>query len=49
MHGRTMDPEEKKGNSVTAMRAFNEMMATDSRLDSTLLSAYDGLAVARVK
>jgi len=35
--------------AVKAMRIFNKQMATDIRLDSTILPAYDGLAVARVK
>jgi caffeoyl-CoA O-methyltransferase len=48
MHGRTMDPSEN-GNSVKAVRRFNERMATDPRLESTILPAYDGLAIARVK
>lgn len=48
MHGRTMDASET-GNSVKAIRLFNERMASDPRLVSTLLPAYDGLAVARVK
>lgn len=48
LHGRTMNPEEK-GNAVVKMRMFNERMATDPRLESTLLPAYDGLCIARVK
>jgi caffeoyl-CoA O-methyltransferase len=48
MHGRTMDPAEN-GNSVYAVRRFNERMATDPQLESTILPAYDGLAIARVK
>lgn len=48
MHGRTMDPSENSP-SVVAMRKFNEQMASDPRLESTLLPAYDGLAIARVK
>jgi caffeoyl-CoA O-methyltransferase len=48
MHGRTMDPEEQ-GNSVRAMRAFNERIANDPRLESTVLPAYDGLAIALVR
>lgn len=35
--------------SVIAMRKFNQMMAEDPRLDSSILPAYDGLAIARVK
>lgn len=48
MHGKTMDPE-AKGQSVEAMREFNKRMATDPRLESTILPAYDGLCIARVK
>jgi caffeoyl-CoA O-methyltransferase len=48
MHGRTMNPSEN-GNSVQAVRRFNERMAADPRLESTILPAYDGLAIARVK
>jgi caffeoyl-CoA O-methyltransferase len=48
MHGRTMDPSENS-NSVNAVRRFNERMAADPRLESTILPAYDGLAIARIK
>jgi predicted O-methyltransferase YrrM len=48
MHGRTMDLSENS-NSVKAVRRFNERMAVDPRLESTILPAYDGLAIARVK
>jgi caffeoyl-CoA O-methyltransferase len=48
MHGRSMDPNEK-GNSVVKMRAFNEKMASDPRLEGVFLPAYDGLVIARVK
>ncbi|MEX2461868.1 MAG: O-methyltransferase [Paenibacillaceae bacterium] len=48
MHGRTMDPSQNS-NSVKAVRLFNERMVSDSRLESTILPAYDGLAIARVK
>ncbi len=48
MHGKTMNPQENKA-AVLAMREFNQRIATDPRLDSTLLPAYDGLAIARVK
>lgn len=48
MHGRVMDPE-VTSNSVQVMRAFNEAIASDPRLESTLLPAYDGLCIARVK
>lgn len=48
LHGRVMD-QEQQSNSVKAMREFNRKMATDPRLESTILPAYDGLAIARVK
>lgn len=48
LRGRTVNPE-KNGPSVQAVRRFNEMMATDERLVSTMLPAYDGLALAIVK
>ncbi|CAK4829811.1 unnamed protein product [Aphanomyces euteiches] len=48
MHGRTKDPAEN-GNSVKAVRRFNERMASDPQLESTILPAYDGLAIALVK
>ncbi|WP_442601386.1 O-methyltransferase [Paenibacillus sp. KN14-4R] len=47
MHGRTKDPTITK-KSVEAMRAFNRQIATDPRLESTTLPAFDGLAIARV-
>lgn len=48
LRGRTLDPS-KQGPSVQAMREFNKQIANDERLDCTLLSSYDGLAVMRVK
>ncbi|ANE48318.1 methyltransferase [Paenibacillus swuensis] len=48
LRGRTTDPL-KQGPSVLAMREFNKRMASDPRLESTILPAYDGLAIARVK
>ncbi|MFD1776333.1 O-methyltransferase [Paenibacillus rhizophilus] len=48
LRGRTLN-EGKNGPAVQAMRRFNEMIASDSRLTSTLLPAYDGLALAMVK
>lgn len=46
--GKINDPE-VQSTSVRAMREFNRMIANDPRLDSTILPAYDGLAIARVK
>lgn len=48
LRGRVGDPA-KEGPSVVAMRAFNERLASDPRLDATILPAYDGLAVAVVR
>lgn len=48
LRGRTLN-EDKNGPSVQAMRRFNETVARDERLISTLLPAYDGLALAMVK
>ncbi|MNJ74470.1 putative O-methyltransferase [compost metagenome] len=48
LRGRTLN-EDKNGPSVQAIRKFNEMIATDDRLISTMLPAYDGLALAMVK
>ncbi len=48
MRGRTINPSERKA-SVEAMRNFNRKIAADPRLESTILPAYDGLAIARVK
>lgn len=48
MRGKTLNASEK-GNAVTQMREFNRRIAGDPRLESVLLPAYDGLALARVK
>ena len=48
LRGRTLNTE-KNGPSVQAVRRFNERMAQDERLTSTLLPSYDGLVLARVK
>lgn len=48
LRGRTLKAE-KNGPSVQAMRRFNEMIATDERLESTMLPSYDGLALARIR
>ncbi|MCM3340432.1 O-methyltransferase [Paenibacillus sp. MER TA 81-3] len=48
LRGRTLDTD-KQGPSVLAMRRFNEMIAQDDRLISTMLPAYDGLALAIVR
>nr|WP_275444464.1 O-methyltransferase [Paenibacillus sp. ACRRX] len=48
LRGRTLNLD-KQGPSVLAMRHFNERMAQDERLMSTMLPAYDGLAIAIVR
>nr|WP_042162905.1 O-methyltransferase [Paenibacillus gorillae] len=48
LRGRTINPE-KGGPAVLSVRAFNERIASDERLTSTVLPGYDGLAIAIVK
>lgn len=48
LRGRVANPIVTRG-SVRAMRRFNQMMAEHPQLDSVLLPAYDGLAIARVR
>lgn len=48
MRGKVIDSQQNKA-SVQAMRKFNSLIASDPRLESTILPAYDGLALARVK
>nr|WP_273545655.1 O-methyltransferase [Paenibacillus caui] len=48
LRGRTLNPD-KNGPSVQAMRRFNEQIASDPRLMSTFLPAFDGLALAMVR
>lgn len=48
LRGRTLNTD-RNGPAILAVRQFNEMIATDERLISTLLPAYDGLALAMVK
>ncbi len=48
LRGRTLNTD-RNGPAIQAMRHFNEMIARDERLTSTLLPAYDGLALAVVK
>ncbi|KRF03819.1 methyltransferase [Paenibacillus sp. Soil766] len=48
MRGKVVDEGQTKA-SVQAMRTFNQRIATDEKLESTILPAYDGLALARVK
>jgi caffeoyl-CoA O-methyltransferase len=44
--GRIVDPE-ANDDSVVAMRAFNDLVAADDRVDSALLTLGDGLTVLR--
>ncbi|MFW6690192.1 O-methyltransferase [Streptomyces sp. MAR4 CNX-425] len=44
-HGRVVDPAATGG--ATAIRAFNDHVAADARMDSVLLTVADGLTVAR--
>ncbi|WP_410511838.1 O-methyltransferase [Paenibacillus sp. BR2-3] len=48
LRGRTLNTD-RNGPAIQAVRRFNEMIASDERLTSTLLPAYDGLALAIVK
>ena len=48
LRGRTLNPD-KQGPAVLAVRRFNEQMASDPRLVTTMLPDYDGLALAWVK
>lgn len=47
LRGRTLDADDQ-GQSARRIRRFNELIATHPQLDSTILPAYDGLAVARI-
>ncbi|MFX3633824.1 MAG: O-methyltransferase [Candidatus Pristimantibacillus sp.] len=48
LRGRTTDPA-RVGPAVQAVRSFNQRIAADDRLMSTVLPGYDGLAIAIVK
>ncbi len=48
LRGRTLNLE-RNGPAIQTVREFNRRMASDPRLLGTLLPAYDGLAIARVK
>jgi len=48
LRGRILN-EQKQGPAVRAVREFNINFASDTRLESTILPGYDGLAIARVK
>jgi len=44
--GRIADPEAADANT-TALRAFNDMVAADDRVETVVLTAFDGLTIAR--
>lgn len=48
LHDKVMDPDEQ-GNNVRQMREFNRLIAEHPQLESVMLPAYDGLAIARLK
>lgn len=48
LRGRTTD-ETRQGPAVQAVRSFNQTIANDPRLESTVLPGYDGLAIAIVR
>lgn len=48
LRGKTLSPS-SLGHSATQVRLFNERIANDPRLESVILPAYDGLALARVR
>lgn len=48
MRGKTLDPA-YQGGGPRSMRLFNERIASHPMLESTILPAYDGLAIARIK
>jgi caffeoyl-CoA O-methyltransferase len=39
--------EEKSGDNVEALRAFNDTVAADDRVEVVVLTAFDGLTIAR--
>ena len=44
--GRVVDPDDTD-DDTEALRAFNTMVATDARVEVVLLTAFDGLTIAR--
>ncbi len=44
--GRITDPEATDANT-TALRAFNDVVASDDRVEAVVLTAFDGLTIAR--
>ena len=39
--------EETSGDNVDALRAFNDLVVADSRVETVVLTAFDGLTIAR--
>jgi caffeoyl-CoA O-methyltransferase len=39
--------EQKSGDNVEALRAFNDLVAADDRVEVVVLTAFDGLTIAR--
>jgi caffeoyl-CoA O-methyltransferase len=39
--------DDKSSDNLTALRAFNDMVAADSRVETVVLTAFDGLTIAR--
>jgi caffeoyl-CoA O-methyltransferase len=44
--GEIIDPEVSDANT-SALRAFNDLVASDDRVDTVVLTAFDGLIIAR--
>ena len=44
--GQITDPEVTDANT-TALRAFNDLVASDDRVETVVLTAFDGLTIAR--
>ena len=44
--GRISDPEATDANTA-ALRAFNDLVASDDRVEAMILTAFDGLTIAR--
>jgi caffeoyl-CoA O-methyltransferase len=44
--GRIADPEVSDAN-ITALRGFNDLVVSDDRVSTVVLTAFDGLTIAR--
>ena len=47
-HGRVLDGQ-TSDPSVTGMRAFNDRVASDPRVDAVMLTVRDGVTLIRVR